>query len=286
MARSSANRLSHHVTVERSWNLALLTPAEPMRRNRRTIDATALVLASLVTGLAAALARSAPDVDTEIAEALAASLGGHQVSGVLLSFLRSCSQSLIAGDIALRRRWALARDLLLAVWSWPSWDQFSVASSTWTGLERKRMCSPIGAFPNSALPAPWRSSRWQARSSFGRHGCCLSGRGSGGTRRRCARCRPPVSSARRRCAWFGRGRARATRAWLCSGCAVDRESSHRAGVAWCHRRQSENLRASAGGLSRVLWRRGRWELDQGPRARSRRSGHAATCTSLAAPRLP
>ena len=115
MARSSANRPSHPVTANRSWNLALLTPAEPMRRNRRTIDATALVLASLVTGLAAALARSAPDVDTEIVEALAALLGWAPSLWRAAFVLALAFAALIAGDIALRRRWTLARDLLLAV---------------------------------------------------------------------------------------------------------------------------------------------------------------------------
>ena len=115
MARSSANRLSHPVTANRSWNLALLTPAEPMRRNRRTIDAIALVLASLATGLAAALARSAPGVDTEIVEALAALLGWAPSLWRAAFVLALAFAALIAGDIALRRRWTLARDLLLAV---------------------------------------------------------------------------------------------------------------------------------------------------------------------------
>ena len=115
MPRSSANRLSHPVTAKRSWNLALLTPDEPKRRNRRTIDATALVLASLVTGLAAAFARSARDVDAELAEALAALLGWAPSLWRAAFVLALAFAVLIAGDVALRRRWILARDLLLAV---------------------------------------------------------------------------------------------------------------------------------------------------------------------------
>ena len=115
MARSSANRLSHPVSSNRSWNLTLLTPAEPRRRNRRTVDATGLVLSSLVTGLAAALARSAPDVDTEIVEALDALLGWAPNLWRAAFVLALAFAALIAGDIALRRRWTLARDLLLAV---------------------------------------------------------------------------------------------------------------------------------------------------------------------------
>jgi hypothetical protein len=55
--------------------LTLLTPAEPGRRNRRTIDAIFLGLASLVTGLTAVVARMAPDVDAEVADAIGAVLG-------------------------------------------------------------------------------------------------------------------------------------------------------------------------------------------------------------------
>ena len=115
MPQSSANRLSHPVTAKRSWNLALLTPAEPKRRNRRTIDATALVLASLVTGLAAAFARSARDVDAELAETLANLLGWAPNLWRAAFVLALAFAVLIAGDVALRRRWTLARDLLLAV---------------------------------------------------------------------------------------------------------------------------------------------------------------------------
>ena len=86
-----------------------------MRRNRRTIDATALILASLVTGFAATLTRSAREVNTEIAEALAA-LFGCALSLWRAAFVLAIAFAvLVAGDIAFRRRWTLARDLLLAV---------------------------------------------------------------------------------------------------------------------------------------------------------------------------
>jgi hypothetical protein len=83
-------------------------------RNRRTIDAIALLLASLVRGLAAALARSASDVDAEIVEALASLLGWAPSLWRAAFVLALAFAVLIAGDIALRRRWTLARDLLLA----------------------------------------------------------------------------------------------------------------------------------------------------------------------------
>jgi hypothetical protein len=79
--------------VARSWHLALFTPAEPGRRNRRTVDATLLVAASLGTGIAAVVARMATDVDTDIAQALATVLGWapnlSRVAFVLGSLLRS-----------------------------------------------------------------------------------------------------------------------------------------------------------------------------------------------------
>jgi glycosyltransferase 2 family protein len=95
--------------------LTLLVPAEPGRRNRRTIDATFLVLASLVTSLAATLARMAPDVDDEIAEALAAVFGWAPNLWRALFVLALAFALLIVGEVLLRRRWVMARDLLLAV---------------------------------------------------------------------------------------------------------------------------------------------------------------------------
>jgi glycosyltransferase 2 family protein len=101
--------------VHRSWNLALLLPAEPGRRNRRVAEAAFLILASLVTGLAATVARLAPDVDGEVAEGFAAVLGWAP------NFWRSvfvCALAfalVIVGDVLRRNRWLLARDLLVAV---------------------------------------------------------------------------------------------------------------------------------------------------------------------------
>jgi uncharacterized membrane protein YbhN (UPF0104 family)/tRNA A-37 threonylcarbamoyl transferase component Bud32 len=115
MMRSPRHRSLLQVTAKRSWNLSLLTPAEPMRRNRRTIDATFLVLASLVTALAAAVARSAPAVDTEIAEALAAVFGWAPNLWRAALVLALAFALLIVGDILLRRRWPLARDVSLAI---------------------------------------------------------------------------------------------------------------------------------------------------------------------------
>jgi glycosyltransferase 2 family protein len=111
----SGHRSLHPVSARGSWNLSLLTPAEPLRRNRRTVDATLLTLTSLTTALAAVVAQSAPDVDGEIAEALAAVLGWAPNLWRATLVLALAFAFLIVGDVLLRRRWALARDVLLAI---------------------------------------------------------------------------------------------------------------------------------------------------------------------------
>ena len=101
--------------VDRSWNLALLLPAEPGRRNRRVADAVFLILASLVTGLTATVARLAPDVDRDVAAALAAIFGWapnlwRSAFACALAFAL-----VIVGDVLIRKRWLLARDLLVVL---------------------------------------------------------------------------------------------------------------------------------------------------------------------------
>jgi uncharacterized membrane protein YbhN (UPF0104 family)/tRNA A-37 threonylcarbamoyl transferase component Bud32 len=103
------------VSAERSWGLTLLIPDEPGRRNRRTIDAVLVVAAAILAGLAAVVARSAPEVDGEIGQAFITVFGWAPgfwrtaLAGVLLLSL------VIVVDALVRRRWLLARDLLLAV---------------------------------------------------------------------------------------------------------------------------------------------------------------------------
>ena len=114
MARQDAE-IPPRPDVHRSWNLALLLPAEPGRRNRRVDDAVFLILASLVTGLAATVARLAPDVDGEIAEAFAAVLGWAPNFWRAVFVCALGFALVIVGDVLLRRRWLLARDFLVAV---------------------------------------------------------------------------------------------------------------------------------------------------------------------------
>jgi glycosyltransferase 2 family protein len=100
--------------TERSWNVALLTATEPGRRNRRTIDSVFLAWAAIVIGLSAAVASSAPEHDKDVAQALttvfgwAGALWRTAFVGLLVLAL------VIVFDVLLRRRWDLARDLLLA----------------------------------------------------------------------------------------------------------------------------------------------------------------------------
>ncbi len=112
MAGSEHQRPVAH-EVNRSWTLALLTPAEPRRRNRRTTDAAFLFVASLGTGLAATVARLAPGVDADVAAALAALFGWAPNLWRVVFVLTLALALLIVADAIGRRRWILARDLLL-----------------------------------------------------------------------------------------------------------------------------------------------------------------------------
>jgi glycosyltransferase 2 family protein len=101
------------LSARESWNVTLLMPAEPGRRNRRTIDAIFLGLASLVTGLAAVVARMAPDVDAEVAEALTTVLGWAPNLWRAAYVLALAFALLVVGAALVRRRWFLVRDVLL-----------------------------------------------------------------------------------------------------------------------------------------------------------------------------
>jgi uncharacterized membrane protein YbhN (UPF0104 family)/tRNA A-37 threonylcarbamoyl transferase component Bud32 len=92
----------------------LLTVTEVGRRNRRTIDSVFLVWAAIVIGLSAVIASSAPEHDNDVAEALTTLLGW---AGALwrTAFVGLLVFALVViVDVLLRRRWDLARDLLVA----------------------------------------------------------------------------------------------------------------------------------------------------------------------------
>ena len=98
----------------RSWSVALLTQMEPGRRNRRTADAGFLLVAGIVIGLSAVIASSASEDDTEVAEALITVLGWAEPLW-RVAFVGVLTLALVlVVDVLLRRRWDLARDLLVA----------------------------------------------------------------------------------------------------------------------------------------------------------------------------
>jgi uncharacterized membrane protein YbhN (UPF0104 family)/tRNA A-37 threonylcarbamoyl transferase component Bud32 len=94
--------------------LALLTTAEAGRRNRRTIDAVVLGAMALLAGAAAVIATSAPDEDEDVGDAVVTILGWA------VGFWRALVVALlglavfIVIDLLVRRRWRLARDVLVA----------------------------------------------------------------------------------------------------------------------------------------------------------------------------
>ena len=101
-------------STPRSWDLALLTRAEAGRRNRRAVDATFLVLASVATGLAAVASRLAHDVDSDVAAALASLLGWAPNFWRTTFVLALAYAALIVAVVLFRHRWLLARDVFLA----------------------------------------------------------------------------------------------------------------------------------------------------------------------------
>jgi glycosyltransferase 2 family protein len=93
----------------------LLTATEPGRRNRRTVDGTFLLAAAIVIGLTAIVASATPEVDADVAEALKTLFGWAN------GFFRATFVALlvlalvVVVDVLFRRRWRLARDLLVAL---------------------------------------------------------------------------------------------------------------------------------------------------------------------------
>ena len=183
MALPAAQRGSLPVPIQSAWNLALLTPWEPGRRNRRTIDAGFLVLASIGTGLAAVAARTASDVDAEIADALELVLGWAPNFWRAAFVLTLVFAVLIVGAVLARRRWRLARDLTLAlllVWvlglllgrvvdaEW--WQAEAHLFSNW-GFPEYRLASAVAVFtvagPELVRPARRLSVWLVAGSAFG-----------------------------------------------------------------------------------------------------------------------
>ena len=113
MTAPGLSRDEHAGPAKRAWHFALLTTTEPGRRNRRTIDAVFLLVAAIVVGLTAVIARSAPEDDEVVAEALTTVLGwaGALWRTAFVGLLALAA--VIVLDVLVRRRWSLARDLLV-----------------------------------------------------------------------------------------------------------------------------------------------------------------------------
>jgi glycosyltransferase 2 family protein len=92
----------------------LLTATEPGGRNRRTVDGVFLLAAAIVIGLTAVVASETPGVDADVAQALTTLLGwanGFWRAAFVALLLVA---AVVVLDVLLRRRWRLARDLLVA----------------------------------------------------------------------------------------------------------------------------------------------------------------------------
>jgi uncharacterized membrane protein YbhN (UPF0104 family)/tRNA A-37 threonylcarbamoyl transferase component Bud32 len=93
---------------------ALLTAAEPGRRNRRPLDAVFLLSAAVVAGLTAVVASAASGHDEDLAAAVVTILGWADPLWRAAFIGLLVLAGVIVLDVLVRRRWSLARDLLAA----------------------------------------------------------------------------------------------------------------------------------------------------------------------------
>jgi glycosyltransferase 2 family protein len=113
-AEPALERISADDVAARSWSIALLAETESGRRNRRTIDSIVMVVAATIVGLSAAIASSAPAQDADVAQALQTVLGWAGPLWRTAFFGLIGLVLAIVADVLWRRRWDLARDLLVA----------------------------------------------------------------------------------------------------------------------------------------------------------------------------
>jgi glycosyltransferase 2 family protein len=95
-------------------NVTLLAPTAPGLRNRRTVDSVFLLLAAVVLGLSAGIASAAPRQERDVDEALRTVFGwagGFWGAAFVCALVLAL---MVVADVLLRRRWDLARDLLVA----------------------------------------------------------------------------------------------------------------------------------------------------------------------------
>jgi glycosyltransferase 2 family protein len=108
MATDTQSRLLGHGPL-------VLTEYEAGRRNRRTVDAVLLGAMAVLTSLAATIAHAAPDEDHAVGQAMITVLGWAANlcrAAVVCALVLS---AVILAIIVVRRRWALLRDVVLAL---------------------------------------------------------------------------------------------------------------------------------------------------------------------------
>jgi glycosyltransferase 2 family protein len=92
----------------------LLTATKPGRRNRRTVDGVFLLAGAIVIGLTAVVASEAPEVDADVAQALTTLFGWADAIWRVAFVALLVVALVVVVDVLVRRRWGLARDLLVA----------------------------------------------------------------------------------------------------------------------------------------------------------------------------
>src|SRR5499427_1893160 len=110
----TVTRPADAASSRQSQNVTLLAATAPGVRNRRTIDSVFLLVAAVVLGLSAAIAAAAPRQERDVDDALRTVFGwagGFWDAAFVCALLLALT---VVVDVLLRRRWDLARDLLVA----------------------------------------------------------------------------------------------------------------------------------------------------------------------------
>ncbi len=100
---------------KRTWTFVLLVDQEEGRRNRRTIDAVLLAVGALVAALTGVVAHTAASEDNEVAQAFVTVLAWAEAFWRIVLVALLVLAFAIVVDVLARRRWALARDVFVAL---------------------------------------------------------------------------------------------------------------------------------------------------------------------------
>jgi hypothetical protein len=152
------DRTARDASANPSWEIALLVPPAQTPRNRRPSDVALVAVAAVIAGLAAVVAKSAPEVDTSVGEALDAVIGWATYFWRIVFVLAFALALVVVVDVVVRRRWVLARDLLVALVvvavAWIFLDR--IVTTTWFqaeahvfsnwGFPELRLAAAVAAF--------------------------------------------------------------------------------------------------------------------------------------------